>query len=168
MTAFVPVQVRLVSPMSMGRSATGYPPRQGEAARRERASGRKPGAGSIPAWRSPPCADPCSSGFLWAADSGLSGQSSVPAEPAGSNPAPPSDRCVPGSSLARVVFDGSWNWVIACYARGHRFESGLRLRPSPAVWRWVKAAHRSPSGGGPQVCTGPASAGRPTAGVAQG
>jgi hypothetical protein len=98
--------------MSMGRSATGYPPRHGEAARHERASGRRPGTGSIPIWRSPPCADPCPSSLLAGRGFRVIVQSSAPAEPAGSNPAPPGDRWIPGASLARVTFDGSQDWVI--------------------------------------------------------
>ena len=135
MTAFVPVQVRLVSPMSMGRSATGYPPRQGEAACHERAPGRKSGTGSIPVWRSPLCADPCPSTFFAGRGFWVIGQSSASAEPAGSNPAPPGDRWIPRASLARVTFDGSQDWVIVKddAVAGSNPASGSKCRGSSGV-----------------------------------
>jgi hypothetical protein len=61
--AFVPVQIRLVTPISMGRQlqvilhATGRP-----LAMRER-SGEGPGRVRIPQWRSPSCGTTCPSIF---------------------------------------------------------------------------------------------------------
>ena len=65
--------------------------------------------------------------LLRAVDSGLSGSSS-PRTASGFKPRaigqPVDSQVAPCPHL----FDGSQDWVIACHARGRRFESGLRLQ----------------------------------------